>query len=190
MVWPEAVDFRGFPTQQDEIGYSPALNDKVPGEGFSNFNEADTLSTFILLSSLKRSFNRSQHSVNYNMKEESDAAVQKPQLATDALNKDHQMANNLVISWKLTSSWTCAWNLSIRCMLSWHNTRMCTEVGKTKITFFFIQSSVFPSVILSYNITLTTFSQEHYHSNKKQTHIVLCLLIIYTVSCFMYPRFP
>jgi len=41
IVWPEANDFWEFPRQWDETGYSPTLNDKVPGEGFSNFNEAD-----------------------------------------------------------------------------------------------------------------------------------------------------
>jgi hypothetical protein len=40
-VCPEANDFLEFPRQQDKTRHSPALNDKVPGEGFPNFNEAD-----------------------------------------------------------------------------------------------------------------------------------------------------
>lgn len=193
IVWPEANDFWEFPRQWDKTGYSPALNEKVPGEGFSNFNEADIQKKILHFRNAELIEKKLQQITALSELQYERiiwCRCAKPQLATSALNSYHQMADNLAISLKLTSLWTCACNLTMRWILSWHNTRMCTEVGKTKITSFITWSCVFPSAILSYNTrSLWQLSARNTATPIKTDKRVLCLLIIYTASSFRCLQF-
>ena len=192
-VWPEATDFWEFPRQQDETWYSPSLNDKVPGERFSNFNEADIqkILHFHNAALIEEKLQQITALSELQYERRIWCRCAKPQLATNALNIYHQMADNLVLSLKLTSLWTCACNLTMRWILSWHNTRMCIEVGKTKITSFTTRSCVFPSAILPFDTrSLWQLSAKNTATPIKTDKIVLCLLIIYTVSCFRCLQFP
>lgn len=192
IVWPDATDFWEFPRQQDETGYSSAMNDKVPGEGFSNFNEADIQKILHFHSAQLIEQKLQQITALSELQYERRiwCCCAKPQLATSALNNYHQMADNSVISFKLTSLWTCACNLNMKWIRSWHNTRMCTEVGKTKITSFITRSCVLLSAIFSYNTrSLWQLSARNTATPTKTDKIVLCLLIIHTVSCFRCLQF-
>lgn len=193
IVWPEATDFWEFPRQQDETGYSPALNDKVPGEGFSHFNAAGSqkILHFHNAELIEEKLQQITALSELQYERRIWCRCVKPQLATSAPNNYHQMADNLVISLKFTSLWTCACNLTMRWILSWYNTGMCIEAGKAKIISFTTWSCVFPSAILSYNTgSLWQLSARNTAAPIKTDKILVCLLIIYTVSCFRCLQVP
>jgi hypothetical protein len=68
---------------------------------------------------------------------------------------------------------------------------MCIEAGKAKIISFTTWSCVFPSAILSYNTgSLWQLSARNTAAPIKTDKILVCLLIIYTVSCFRCLQVP